>query len=165
MHAEMSRERDVRWVGRYAKWLAVLGVIVVILGLSYGIVASMEWATKAVKPGVLVMLAVAFGTVGIIGSGVIALGLGHLLAYAFGLSQRASWLLRHGDKGLYALAALHLSSYLVITVIKFQADVWSQSWLLVILGLTPLARAFVLVALGLILRRVLPIVEESRTLV
>ena len=165
MDTEAPQQRDVRWVRRYANWLCLLGVILVISGLFYFFRLSTEYAGKEVKPRGPLIARAAHGTVTIIGSGLVAVGLGQLLAYIFGVRQRAGWLLRNGDKGLYVLAALYLAGHVVTLLSNLQAGLWHQTWLLFLVQLRPIAQALVLVALGLVLRRVLPIVEESRTLI
>ena len=101
-------------------------------------------------------------------AGLVALGVRQFAAYILEADHRPGWILRHGEGILYLWAVL-----LVVS------DVWSYTqdtslalsnlYLRLLVGLLLVlltaAKVLALVGLGQILRRVLPVIEESKTLV
>lgn len=101
----------------------------------------------------------------------LSLGLAQLLAYLLDDSRQLGWLLRYAHFGLIAWAGLGLIS--IIMSICFQLSVQdkvalsslAQYWWILLASITWLAQALILVVIALVLRRVLPIIEESRAVV
>jgi len=95
--------------------------------------------------------------------GLLALVVGQFIAYLLAGEEKPQWLLRNGDKVVYAYAA-----FLLVTAV--------QAWLLLVrepadvgvglLNVLPTTAAVLMwIGLGVTLRKVLPILQESKTLV
>ena len=173
--------RNRLWLTRYARVISILGVIGLIGGIVYGAIGAFELPGRHafVLPGrtdpdgvlhrlVLAVVLLAAATFSL--TGLLALALANLLTYIVGARQHPSWVLRHADKALYLLAACRVSSYVVGTSIRaimvsssaFRSRQLPPASMGAISAVTA---AIILVALGLVLRRSLPIIAESRTLV
>ena len=105
--------------------------------------------------------------------GLIALGLAQFIRYLFGSEHKPGGILRHGEKIFYMYAGF-------LIVKTFLRHVWyTHVWYAGIIGestfsrllfmqpfiLPTVAKALILVGLGQVLRRILPVIEESKTLV
>lgn len=103
--------------------------------------------------------------VNFIPAGLLALGVAQFIRYLFDSDYQPGWILRYGQQILCLWAVVYcVWAYLV--EIGFSSPATTESWgrlifLLPFLG----AKVLALVGLGQILRRILPVVEESRTLV
>ena len=99
--------------------------------------------------------------------GVFALGLAQLISYIFDNKYRAGWLLRRADKIIYIYAATLLISKIMFAVnFLLTVHVTHTDWYwIVLLVVLLLLKLLILIGAGGILRRVMPIIEESKTLV
>ncbi len=97
--------------------------------------------------------------------GLLALGVGQFIRYLFNREHQPGWILRYGHQILFLWAAVYcVWAYFV--EIGFNSPATTESlrrliFLLPFLG----AKVLALVGLGQILRRIMPVIEESRTLV
>ena len=101
--------------------------------------------------------------------GLVLLGVGQFIRYLFDNERQPSWMLRNGTKVLYACAVIVLVSC-VLQQLWYTSLMKNVSnslliWRLLLTAIPALAKALILVGLGQILRRVLPVIEESKTLV
>jgi hypothetical protein len=101
--------------------------------------------------------------------GLVLLGVGQFIRYLFDTECQPSWMLRNGARLLYACAVVVLVSY-VLQQLWYTSLMKNVSnslllWRLLLTAIPALAKALILVGLGRILRRVLPVIEESKTLV
>jgi hypothetical protein len=162
------------WVGPYSKWLTVLGTIVLVGGVASLFAVVIRYLPNVDRwQGVLIL----HGVLSTCLRGFIAVGLAKFLVYALGTSQQPGWIISWTEKALYILGALTVSFWLVQTVQqclfgayqRFPGEgVLSAAVLALSIGrgaLESISMALVWVALGLVLRRVMPIIEESKTLV
>jgi hypothetical protein len=99
--------------------------------------------------------------------GGVVLGVGQFIRYVFEADYRPGWILRHGAVILYAYAALNIVLAGHMVKVLFDWDLRTEILLMQVLFLLipTLAQALLLVGLGRILRRVMPAIEESKTLV
>jgi len=101
--------------------------------------------------------------------GLVVLGVAQFIRYLFETEYKPGWILRHGEKILYLYAALRVIriAFLFFLDAKKMGDsVYYSPWgFLVLNGLPVVAGALILVGLAQILRRVMPVIEESKTLV
>jgi hypothetical protein len=100
--------------------------------------------------------------------GLVARGMAQLLRYLHDPEYRPQWLLRHGEKLLYVYAGVYVVSVL-LEFADYARPRWSESpgWLALATALTALyalAAGLVLAGLGQILRRIMPVIDEVRTL-
>lgn len=153
--------RNRLWIARYAKAITVVGILMLIGGVAGGVsiayqLPSQEW-----------LLAYMSGSAAVISlSGFLALGLANLLTYLLGVRQQPGWILEHAEMGLYLLAVCRLMNQVSLSCYQATA-VPIASWYawLGFSGIMTVTGALMMVALGLVLRRAIPIIEESRTLV
>ncbi len=104
-------------------------------------------------------------------TGFMALGVAQFIKYLFETANKPGWILRYIDKILY-LNALFLIvtgiGFLYFQNVKMMANAgpyYSQWRSFAGNALPVVARALILAGLGQILRRVMPVIEESKTLV
>lgn len=102
--------------------------------------------------------------------GLIALLLAQLVRYMLESDYKPSWILRCGDKILYVYAALLIvQNILIYYALPSRVGLLGNGpghLLLVQPLIVPLAtKILILVGLGQILRRIIPVIEESKTLV
>jgi len=103
--------------------------------------------------------------VNFIPAGILALGVAQFIRYLFDSDYQQGWILRYGQQILCLWAAVYcVWAYLV--EIGFISPATTKSWWRLIFLLPFLgAKVLALVGLGQILRRVIPVIDESRTLV
>ena len=105
--------------------------------------------------------------------GILGLGIAQLIQYLHGEKSEPGFILRHGSKFLYAYVALILAVMImrnVTTVMHLQnSDVKNASLLYFSTSITSVvlfaAKALILIGVGQFLKRIMPVIEESRTLV
>ncbi|MBC8481307.1 MAG: hypothetical protein H8D47_01410 [Planctomycetes bacterium] len=105
--------------------------------------------------------------------GIIMLGVAQFIRYLFDAEYRPGWILRHGDYILYvyavALTGAVIWSYIHTAKILGESNldiVRDWRWLMLLPSvLLFAAKVLILVGLAQILRRAMPMIEESRTLV
>jgi hypothetical protein len=125
----------------------------------------MAWVGIAQPPGLGFRLMAVFMGARTVVLGIITLGLAQLIRFLLSDAAKPGWILRHGDIFLYLYAATGLLAQLAYQSV-IAVHLGSQ-WLLPFAAYVPfsLAKALILIGLGLVLRRVIPMVEESKTLV
>jgi hypothetical protein len=155
--------RNGLWVARYARGITIFGVLVVIGGLAYGGGVALAYLTK--PSGSVPPMGIT-DSVGVCVTGLLALAFANLLTYVLGGGQKPSWIARHADKGLYLLAGLRiLNAGLLALYIPWPRALPFWFLGLMVSSLRTISDALILVALGLVVRRALPVIEESRTLI
>ncbi len=93
--------------------------------------------------------------------GVIVLGVAQLIRYVSERQYQPGWLLRHGSGILYLFAALMITG----PIIRYFCIKHIDSSYIVMHLLADVAKMLILVGLGNILKRIMPVIEESKTLV
>lgn len=112
----------------------------------------------------------AFSSAGLCVFAIVALGLAQFLAYLFAGRDKPGWILRHWDKALYLYAITLLAQFLfynfyvlrLLGTADRRPPLW---WLMMPSMILVAAKIVILIALGLSLRRIMSIIEESKTLV
>jgi len=101
--------------------------------------------------------------------GLIALLVAQLIRYTLETEYKPSWILRYGDKVLYVYSALLIGQNILMYYFlrnELLGKYGSGHLLFIQPSIVPLAaKILILVGLGQILRRILPVIEESKTLV
>jgi hypothetical protein len=99
--------------------------------------------------------------------GVVALGISELIRYLTEEGYRPGWVLRQGDKILYFYALCVFMNSTLLFLVFFPAipQVYLRIIAVILLMLITAGKILVLVGLGQILRRVMPVIEETKTLV
>ncbi|UCG56879.1 MAG: hypothetical protein JSU70_18680 [Phycisphaerales bacterium] len=100
--------------------------------------------------------------------GLVMLGLAQFVRYSYENDCQPGWILRHGDKALYSYAAGVIVSPIVWYFFQMtihSRDLTDTLWFFVSGELPALGRGLIYVGIGQVLRRMVPIIEESKTLV
>jgi len=99
----------------------------------------------------------------------LALLVAQFIRYLYEVEHQPGWILRHGDKILYVYAFIVVLNAIwqhVYFVLLQHSDIGTSKLLYVFLTvLLTGAKALILVGFAQILRRVIPVIEESKTLV
>lgn len=100
---------------------------------------------------------------------VVLLGVSQFIRYLFDTEYQPSWMLRNGARILYACAVIMLVSCVLqhFWYTSLMKNVSNPLLLarLISTAIPGLAKALILVGLGRILQKVMPVIEESKTLV
>ena len=140
--------------------LSVCAIITFVLLSKFG-----NWhVPKAFNKMIFAMPLAAFNII-FIGIGI--LGLAQFIRYLIERNYKPGWILRHGEKILYLYALLTILSVVWVYTIApsdFSPDMYSGvSMILVVISTA--VRVLILVGLGQILRYLMPVIEESKSLV
>ncbi len=107
------------------------------------------------------------GAFNIIFIGIGILGLAQFIRYLVERNYKPGWILRHGEKILYLYALLTILSVVWVYTIApsdFSPDIYSGVSVILV-AISTAVRVLILVGLGQILRHLMPVIEESKTLV
>jgi len=101
--------------------------------------------------------------------GLIALLLAQLIRYMLETEYKPSWILQHGEKVLYVYSVLligqNILMYYVLPIGLLGEDGPGRLALIQPLVVPLAAKILILVGLGQVLKRFMPVIEESKTLV
>ena len=158
-----STQAGRKWVRNYAIALQVGAAVILIMEF------SPLWMVVSVARGHGIsiwfsLLYSVFHLASGLAYAMIPLVLSCLLRYVFGERQNPGWILRNGAWAFFGLAAAKVLANISSTVFFSQIP-RGPGWGLLLYSPDAVVTALVWFALGLVLRRVLPIIEESKTLV
>ncbi len=159
-------EKNRRLLHFYCETLRTIGKVILILGLlSVCAITTLVLLSKfgnwrALKGFEMIIIAMPLGAFNIFFIGIGILGLAQFINYLVERDYKPGWILRHGEIFFYLYALLTILSvvwaYTMITPI-------APSVILVVFS--TVVRVLVLVGLGQIFRHLMPVIEESKTLV
>ena len=101
-------------------------------------------------------------------TGLLVLGMAQLIRYLLRTDQKPDWILRNADKLLYTYTAILISYYCwmgTTEVISHFNEPYDFPLRLIMLVIFILVKLLALIGVAEVLRRLLPMFEESRTLV
>lgn len=144
--------------------LLLMAAIVILVFLSNFIIGSEHGAALKRRPLTIITL---------IFPGLLILGAGQFIRYLLETDYKPDWLLRYGDKIFYLYAALLMANaiwgYAIVWLaiqsrLGFSFYLTLRSVALAAMSSLPfvVAKVFLLVGLGQILWRIIPLIEESR---
>jgi len=151
----------------YGSVLRIVGWLVLVGATAYAVVGFVEIISKRTSEVKELFFLMALSSeVGACILGVIILGLAQLLRYLFTDLNRPGWILRHGHWILY-IYAIVVVSQIVIRYFYLMLLVHCPEWYVLLIPeiVIPAAKVLMLVGLGFILKRIMPIIKEARTLV
>ncbi len=167
-------EKNRRLIHFYCENLRTIGSLILILGLvgSFALINFIlvikfgYW--HAPKSYEMVISLMPLGAFNIIFYGLAILGLVQFIRYLVEEDYQPGWILRHGDIFFYLYALFIILSVIrAYTTISGFLSPFSYigvfKTLMIVFSIT--IRVLILVGLGQILRRILPVIEESKTLV
>ena len=101
--------------------------------------------------------------------GLVVLGIGQFIRHLFETESKPGWILRHAEKVLYLYAAVNI--LFAGLAVRTTYMLWREFPMKVAISngflnlVWPLAQALLLIGLAHIVRRIMPVIEESKTLV
>lgn len=101
-------------------------------------------------------------------TGLLALGISQLIKYLLETDHKPGWIMRKADKLIYIYTAIIISYYCWITaseVISHYNEPYDFPARLILSAMFILVKLLALVGVAQILKRAIPVIEESRTLV
>ncbi len=169
-----SNEKNRRLLQFCCNNLRSIGLLMVILGLLGSFALTIlklvikfgYWDTP--EPYKMSVSLIPLGVFNIIFYGLGILGLVQFIRYLVEENYEQGWILRHGDKFFYLYAIFIILNvvWVYIAIPGFASLSSGSSVFTIIMTIISITvRSFILVSLGQILRRILPIIEESKTLV
>lgn len=151
------------WVAaRVIGWVLVILSAIPALLIPYIISGVFHKYPGGIIPMLGPLIEVLFGRLPL---GVIVLGVAQLIRYVSESEYQPGWLLRHGTGILYFFAALMFVGPVIRYCFLLPAIKLVDSSSIAIHLLADVAKMLILIGLGDILKRVMPVIEESKTLV
>lgn len=101
-------------------------------------------------------------------TGFLVLGVSQLIWYLLETEHKPRWILRHAHQLLYAYTAIWIGYYCWAGAIDVQRhfnEPHDFPWRMILLAVFIVIKLLALIGVAEILRRMLPVIEESRTLV
>jgi hypothetical protein len=156
-------EKNKKWLKFYSTASKILGwVLILLASIKVLYLLTMSFGMIRERQLLLVSLgAIVENTFGQLPVGIILLGVGQLLRYTYEDEYKVPWLLRNGAKMLYLFAILAILRPFVFYLFQHGMNASSHFTF----GPLSLADVLILIGLGNILKRVLPIIEEYRSLI
>ena len=141
---------------RITGWLLIVGLVALVVG---------EFVTQRMSSPVILNLLLPQWFTGYLFPGVFALGLAQLIRYIFENDYQPGWLLRHAYMILCVYSVVLLVSVIISYVYMIRTGPLPGWHGLAGIITLPVAKILILLGVGGILRQVMPIIEESKTLV
>jgi hypothetical protein len=162
-HNETPVEQaDRKWVRQYVIVLQIGAALIAAVAVVFFVIGMID-VTRGTAPALTSIYFVA--TVAwMLAHAMVPLVLSLLLRYVFGPSPSPGWILRNGAWAFFVAAGADLLLLISSTAVMSKVP-QVPVWRVFLYSPQVLVGALVWVALGLVLRRVLPIIEESKTLV
>ena len=160
MDIDALKENRLKWIKRCCQAIRILGWFVIVSTILIYALARQTLFSPFEHPSAWVwyfMMAVCSFLFGIV-----AIGVSQLIAYLL-LERAPGWILRHGKGVVWAYAATILLSD-VAKYVHYTITIES-GWKAFQMFPFTFAKVLLLVGLGMVLRTVMPMIEESRTLV
>lgn len=113
------------------------------------------------------LASVPWGMLGFIPTGLVALGIAQFIRYLLESGRQPGWILRYGEQILYMYATFVIGYYIWGYIVEshYFSSLFDRLLSTLAFVLFPGAKVLVLVGLGQVLRRIMPVIEESKTLV
>jgi len=164
-------EKNRRLLHFYCIAARIMGSVLLIAGLAWGCTKAVALVSRINDWEAFKTFVLADWPSGIfkfILLGLVALGIAQFIRYLFDREYKAGWILHNGDKILYVCAVLLIGNHVWIYINDSSFNL-SSLYLRLLLGLLMLlytaAKVLILIGLAQTLRRIMPVIEESKTLV
>ena len=156
-------EKNKKWLKFYSVASRILGWALILLA-SIVVLSLLKMSLEIRERQILL---INLGTIlehtfGQLPMGIILLGVGQLLTYIYEDEYKMPWLLRNGPIMLYLFAVLAILRPIIFYLYQYGMNSAPN------LTFTPngsLANILILVGLGSILKRIMPVIEEHKSLV
>ncbi|MFC1765382.1 hypothetical protein ACFL6U_25340 [Planctomycetota bacterium] len=169
-HAFVEKNRKLLlfyyWATRVGGWIFISYVSLAVAGHSFALLARMgDWEEFSRY----FQHDVPWGLIGNgLPTGLLALGISQLIKYLLEADLSPGWILRNADKLFYAYTAVIIGYYcwVGVTDVRLHAsEPYDFPARLIITAVFILVKLLALVGVAEILRRAMPVIDESRTLV
>jgi hypothetical protein len=166
-------EKNRRLLHFYCETLRTIGLLILILGV-VGVCAIMMLVLLS-KFGVWyapesfeMIIAMPLGAFKIFFIGIGIRGLMQFIRYLVERDYKPGWILRHGEMFFYLYALLTVLSVVWMYTIApsyLPPSLYTRVFFIIVAALSTTVKVLILVGLGQILRRLIPVIEESKMLV
>ena len=166
-------EKNRTWLKFYHAALRLSGWLLLTLGVcSFGITMILS-RNLEVEAFAVTAINMPLGSSEFILFGLLGLGIAQLIRYLFNPDCQPGFILRHGKKFLYGYVVLILIYMVVRSIITIQylmnSDVENAQSLFLATSMASIilfaAKALILVGIGQFLKRIMPVIEEHKSLV
>ena len=147
---------------RIVGWVLVILSAIPALLIPYIISGVFQEYPGGIIPMLGALIEVLFGRLPL---GIIVLGVAQLIRYVSERQYQPGWLLRHGSGILYLFAALMIAGPIIRYCFYIHGIKPVDSFYIVMHLLADVAVMLILIGMGNILKRIMPVIEESRTLI
>ena len=163
-------ERNRRLLHFYCEALRTIGSLILILGLVSGCamatLALVDWQHFKAFEKFMIYWPSSFLKILFFGIGI--LGLAQFIRYLVERNYKPGWILRHGDMFFYLYALLTILNDIWVYMIApnyHSPSLYVRVPVIFAIVFSTAVKVLILVGLGQVLRRILPVIEESKTLV
>jgi hypothetical protein len=166
-------EKNRRLLKFYCENLRSIGLLILILGLlSVCAIATSVLLSKFgywhAPKSFEMIIAMPLSVFNIFFIGIGILGLVQFIRYLVERDYKPGWILRHGDMFFYLYALLTILSVVWVYTIApsySSPSIYTRVGVIFLTVISTTVKVLILVGLGQILRRLMPIIEESKSLV
>jgi len=166
-------EKNRRLLNFYCETLRTIGKVILILGsLSVCAITTLVLLSKfgnwRAPKGFEMIIAMPLAAFNIFFIGIGILGLAQFIKYLVERDYKPGWILRHGDMFFYLYALLTILSVVwayTIAPIYHSPSIYTRVGVIFVTVISTAVKVLILVGLGRILRHLMPVIEESKTLV
>ena len=166
-------EKNKRLLHFYCETLRTIGLLILILGLvSVCAITTLVLLSKFgywhAPKSFEMIIAMPLGAFNIFFIGIGILGLMQFIRYLVERDYKPGWILRHGDMFFYLYALLTILSVVWVYTIApsyRSPSAYTGVFVIFVAVFSTTVKVLILVGLGQILRRIMPVIEESKTLV
>jgi uncharacterized membrane protein YidH (DUF202 family) len=162
-------EQNKRLLKIYCFVARIIGwVLLIVPAIGFAIVVLGPDRPYSGNPAILLSLPEAILNIMLLGF--IALGVAAFIRYLFETECRPGWILRYTETILYTgavliIAAVILKCLLLMNTVGITGHIDTLIVALLMSAVPSAAKVLILIGLGKILQRIMPVIEESRTLV
>jgi len=166
-------EKNKKWLKFYHAALRLSGWILLTLGLGGSVITIFIVRNLGLSAIRITSMNLPLGSSEFILFGILGLGIAQLIQYLFDDGCNVGFILRHGAKFLYAyviVILLIMAMRIVITTLYIMnSDAKNAVGLLIATSITSIvlcaAKALILIGLAQFLKRIMPVIEEHKSLV
>jgi hypothetical protein len=166
-------ERNRRLLYFHCKALRIIGSLILIFGLVSGCATTILVLLSKIgirdAPNLFyAMFTWPSSFLNFIFFGIGVLGLGQFIRYLIDRNYKPGWILRHGEIILYLYALLYILNevwFYTNASIYGTSSFYTLVFVILATAFSRIAIVLILIGLGQILRHLLPVIEESKTLV
>ena len=163
-------EKNRPWLKFYCTTARIIGWVILIMagagGISQILAMNFLFGDYTIPYRLFVVKSVLFD--GVL-TGILVLGIAQFIRYLFECEYKPGYILRNGDKILYLYAFLLIAGglwqLLLISMMDFGLNFKAMIPAMLVSLIHPVPKVLIIVGLAQVVKRILPVIEESKTLV